>query len=79
MKKWRIYNIFYVLLLEQKITKKGQVDENKTELDAGNNSGEYEMEAIWDSMVYTKKSKSGYLLQLYYLVSWKRYPKEKNS
>ena len=26
-----------------------------------NNSGEYKVEAIWDSVVYAKKSKSGYL------------------
>ena len=37
------------------------------------------MEAIRDSAVYTKKSKSGHLVGLYYQVSWKRYLEEKNA
>ena len=49
------------------------------EFDTGDNSKEYKMEAIWDSMVYTKESKSGYLSGLYYLVLWKRYPEEENT
>ena len=44
-----------------------------------NNSEEYEMEAIWDSTVYAKKSESDHLPGLYYLVSWKGYPKEENT
>ena len=39
-------------LLEQDIIRKERVDENNaTELDAGKNSGEYEVEAIWDNAV----------------------------
>ena len=69
-KKWRIYDVFHVSLLEQDTTKKEWVhEENVEKLDAGDNSGEYEMEAIWDSAVYTKKSESGHLPGLYYLVS----------
>ena len=50
------------------------------EFDAGdNNSGEYEVEAIWDSAVYTRESESGHLLSLYYLVSCKGYPEEENT
>ena len=49
------------------------------ELDAGEDSGKYEVEAIWDNAVYAKKSKSGHLLGLYYLVSWKGYPEEENT
>ena len=50
------------------------------EFDAGNNnSGEYEVEAIRDSAVYAKKSKSDYLPSLYYFVLWKEYPKEENT
>lgn len=45
------------------------MDKNATELDAGNESGEYKVEAIWDSTVYTQESESGYLPDLYYLVS----------
>lgn len=44
------------------------MDKNITELEAGD-SNKYKVEAIWDGAVYTKKSKSGYLLGLYYLVS----------
>ena len=57
-------------LLKQDTTRKGQVDENGMELDAGeNDSGEYKVEAICDSAVYTRKLESDHLLELYYLVS----------
>ena len=50
-RKWKIYDVFHVSLLEQDITRKGQVDkEFKMELKASNDI-EYEMEAIWDSAV----------------------------
>ena len=69
-KKWRIHNVFYVSLLEQDTIKKGRVDENATELDIGDNdSGEYKVEAIWDSAVYARKSELGYLPSFYYLMS----------
>lgn len=42
-------------------------------------SEEYEVEAIWDSAIYTKKLNSNYLLGLYYLVSKRDYPKEENT
>ena len=46
-KKWRIHDVFYVSLLEKDTTRKRRVhEENMEELDAGNDSGEYEMEAI---------------------------------
>ena len=59
-------------LLEQNTTRKGRIDENATklaELDAGKDSGEYEVEAIWDTAVYARESESGHLPGLYYLVS----------
>ena len=72
MKKKKIYNIFYILLLEQNITRKRQVDKNATklvELDAGNNdSGEWKIEAICNSAVYTRES-ADHLPKFYYLVS----------
>ena len=45
------------------------MDENDImKLDINNeNSGEYEIEAIWDSAIYTRES-VGYLSGLYYLV-----------
>ena len=55
------------------------MDKSATELDTNNNdSGEYKLEAIWDNTVYALESELGYLSKLYYLVSWKSYPKEKN-
>ena len=69
-KKWKIHDVFHVLLLEQDTTKKGRVhEENVEDLDAGDDSGEYEIEVIWDSAVYVRESKSGHPLGLYYLVS----------
>ena len=64
-----------MLLLEQDIIRKGRVnDKNAVELDAGNNkSGEYKVEAIWDSAVYAKEVESDHLLGLYYLVLLKEY------
>ena len=63
-KKWRIHDVFYVSLLEQDTTKKWRVDKKvrQMEIDAGDNdSGEYEVEAIRDSAVYTRESKPGHL------------------
>ena len=40
---------------------------------------EYEVDGIRDSAVYAKESATGQLPGLYYLVSWKGYPKEKNT
>ena len=80
-RKWRIYDVFHVSLLEQDTTRKGRVDKNATELaklDAGEDSGEYEVEAICDSAVYARES-VGHLPRLYYLVSWKGYPEEENT
>ena len=54
-------------------------DENVAKLDAGNKSGKYEVEAIWDSKVSARESKLGHLSGLYNLVSWKRYSEEENT
>ena len=66
-------------LLEQDITRKGQVDEKVTalEFEAGD-SKKYKIEAIWDNAVYANKAK-GHLPGLYYLVAWKRYFEEENT
>ena len=61
-----------MLLLEQDITRKRRVNEEvrQMEFDTGDDeSGEYKMEAIWDSAVYARELKSGHLPGLYYLVS----------
>ena len=79
--KWKIYDVFYVSLLEQDITRRGQINklfpEPEPEFDVGNNK-EYEVEAIIDSAVYAKEAKR-HLLGLYYLVSWKGYPKAEST
>ena len=69
-KKWRIHNVFHVSLLEQDTTRKGQVEDNMTQLEfeAGNNA-KYKVEAIWDSAVYAKESEAEHLPGLYYLIS----------
>ena len=80
-KKWRIYNVFHVSLLEKDNTRKGRVDENtatQLEFEAGNDE-KYEVEGIHNSMVFAKESESGHLPGLYYLVSWKGYPKKENT
>ena len=63
-RKWRIHNVFHVLLLELDTTRKERVDEKVTELDfeAGDKE-EYKVEAIQDSAVYARKSE-GHLLGL---------------
>ena len=78
LKKWNIHDVFYVSLLKQDTTRKRRVDKNVMELDAGNKSEEYKVEAIRDSAVYAKDA-DGHLPGLYYLVAWKGYPEEKNT
>ena len=79
--KWRIHNVFHVLLLEQDITRKGRMNEfaevPEFEFESGDDK-EYEVEAIQDSAVYAKEA-DGHLPGLYYLVAWKGYPKEENT
>ena len=77
-RKWRIHNIFHVSLLEQDTTRKERV-KKVSELDAGDNSEEYKVEAIRDSAVHANKLESGHLPGLYYLIAWKGYPKEENT
>ncbi len=61
--KQKIHNVFYVSLLEQGTTKKGQVDkalpepEKEMEFEAGGNK-EYEVKAIIDSAIYGQQANS---------------------
>ena len=64
-------------LLEQDTRRKGRVEGTQLELEADNNE-EYDVEAIRDSAVYAREAE-GHLPGLYYLVSWKGYPKEANT
>ena len=76
-KKWKIHNVILISLLEEYITKKGQVNDMQLEFEAGDNK-ESEVKGIWDSVVYTKES-AGQLPGLYYLFLWKGYPKKENT
>ena len=69
LKKWRIHDVFHVSLLEQDIIRKGRVNVNVMEFEAGSDDKEYEVEGIWDSAVYAKESITGHLPGVYYLVS----------
>ena len=68
-------------LLGEDTTRKGWMNELFPELepefDVGDNK-EYKLEAIKNSIVYAKEAK-GHLPGLYYLVSWKGYPKEEST
>ena len=79
-KKWRIYDVFHVSLLEQDTTRKGRVEDNVTQLEfkAGDNT-EYKVEAIWDSAVYARELKAKHLPKLYDQISWKGYCEEENT
>ena len=66
-RNWKIHDVFHVLLLEQNITRKGRMNKfSVPEFEPGDNK-EYEIEAIRDSIVYTKEV-DGHLPGLYYLV-----------
>ena len=68
-KKWKIHNIFHMLLLKQNTNKKKQVDKNVIEIEASGNKSEYMVEEIWNSAIYAKKSIVGHLPGFYYLIS----------
>lgn len=48
-----------------------------TELSISNKGRKYEVREIYNSAIYVKESRS-HLPGLYYLISWKNYPKEEN-
>ena len=77
-KKWKMHDVFHVSLLEQDTTRKRRLDKNVIEFEAGNDE-EYEVEGIQNSAVYAKESVAIHLPSLYYLISWKGYPKEENT
>ena len=65
-KKWKIYDVFHVSLLEQDTIRKGR-EFSMPEFEPGDNK-KYEVEAIRDSAVYAKEA-NRYLPGLYYLVA----------
>ena len=69
-KNWKIYDVFYVLLLEQNTTRKGRVDKNATQLEfEPNNNEKYKVKDIRDSTINSKALETGHLPELYYLIS----------
>ena len=56
-KKWKIHDVFHVLLLEQDTMKKGQVKDTQLDFEfkAGDDK-EYEVDSIRNSTVYVRKS-----------------------
>ena len=81
-KRWRIYDIFHISLLEQDTTRKGRVDEKTVEqlkFEASSDNKEYKVEGIYNIAVYAKESEAGYLLGLYYLIFWKDYLEDKST
>ena len=67
LKKCKVYNIFYILLLKQNITKKRQVNDMQLQFEAGNDK-KYKFDGIQNSVVYAKVSITSRLSELYYLV-----------
>ena len=68
-KKWRIHNVFYMSLLKQDTTRKGQIDKTiQLEFQVDNDKG-YKVEGIRDSVVYAMELEADHLLGLYILVN----------
>lgn len=69
-RKWKIYDVFHMSLLEQNSTREGWINNNnittQLELDKSDNK-EYGVEAICENKLYANKLK-GYLPGLYYSV-----------
>ena len=63
LKKWEIHDVFHISLLEQETTGKEQVDKNVTEFETADKK-KYEVETIWNSMVYAKEFEAGDLPSL---------------
>lgn len=78
MEKWKIYDIFHMLVLEHNTIKRKQGDKTMSKIEFNKGSKEYEIETIHDLKVYTKKTDNGQLPKLHYLVSWKSYLVKKN-
>ena len=64
-KKWKIHDVFHILLLKQDTTKKGR-EFSVPEFEPGDNK-EYKVKTIRDSTVYAKEA-DRYLPGLYYLI-----------
>ena len=47
--------------------------------EANSKNKKYQVEGIWNSVVYVRELVRDYLPRLYYLVLWKGYPEEENT
>ncbi len=77
--KWKIHNVFYVLLLEQNIIRKKQVNNvlPESEKFETKDNKEYKVKAIIEKIMYDKK-RNNQMPGLYYFVLWKDFLKEKS-
>lgn len=80
---WRIYNIFHIFLLKWDTIKREQIDKKLANLDTNlkldlKNDKKYKVESIKDNAIYVKKAQCQ-LLGLYYLIFYKRFPKEEDT
>ena len=80
-KRWRIYDVFHIFLLEQDIIRKVRIGQKTLQLEFKDNGKgkEYEVKAIRNNRVYAKQSESGQLPELYYLISWRDFSEEENT
>ena len=78
-RKWRIYNVFYISLLELDPTKKEQMNDTQLEFEFEASDNKEDMvDSIGDIAIHVREL-AGQLPGLYYLVLWKSYPEEKNT
>ena len=64
-----MYNIFYILLLKIKTTRKGLIDKNIIRQNfVESNCKEYRVEVFWNKVIYTRKLEIDLLIELYYIV-----------
>ena len=78
-KRWKIHDVFHVLLLEQNTTRKRRVNKKVFQLEIEtSNSNKYKMEAIQNSVINNNKIE-GHIPGLYYLLAWKRYIEKENT
>lgn len=78
LKKRKIYDIFFVLLLKQDITEGKRINKFhklKPEID---NDKDYEIKAIYDNIIYANKVAESKLPELYCFIFWKDYLKSKS-
>lgn len=67
LKKWKIYNVFYMSLLKQNIRKKREIEKITQLKLEDRNSKKYKIKTNYASTVYDNKAEA-YLPSFYFLV-----------